>query len=80
MAKKSAFLAWNLSSMLAYLLFLVYPRCGLLCFSAGGLESCVLVAVNIGKMSTIFQPKARVPSNKNQNFLKIFNCFVDIEL
>ncbi len=31
--------------------------------------------VKIGKISTIFQPKARVPSNKNQNFQKFLTYF-----
>ncbi len=31
--------------------------------------------VKIGEISTIFQPKARVPPNKNQNFLNFLTYF-----
>ena len=42
---------------------------------AGGLEYSVLVAINIGKISTFFQPKARVPSKKIKFFEKFLTYF-----
>ena len=39
------------------------------------LKSCVLVPVKIGRISTIFHSKARVPSNKNQIFQKFLTYF-----
>ncbi len=40
----------------------------------------VVFCVKIGKISTIFQSNARVPSSKNQIFQIFFNCLTDIEL
>ncbi len=44
------------------------------------LESRVLISVKIGKNSARNQPKARIPSSKNQIFQKFFNCLAGIEL
>ena len=40
----------------------------------------VVFCVKIGKISTFFQPKAMIPSSKNQFFHNFFNCLANIEL
>jgi len=42
--------------------------------------SGVVFYVKIGKISTIFQPKALIPKHKNQIFQNFFNCLAGFEL
>ncbi len=72
-----AHLTLSLPSVCAYLLFC---RGSGVAKKISAIYALGIRGVKIGKISTFFQPKAMIPSSKNQIFQKFLNCLANIEL